>query len=118
MKSVALAVCLALSLTGCLVLSSDKTELEGTEVGVETLRQIEPGESEAMVLELLGPPSSRKPVADGSEVLRWNYRRTRSQGTVVFLLFAGTRQTNESGTIYVTLKDGKVERVWREGSED
>ncbi|MEN8151643.1 MAG: hypothetical protein ABFS86_17640, partial [Planctomycetota bacterium] len=111
MKTVTLAVALALTLTGCLIISSDKTETEGTEVGVETLKQIVPGTSEEEVLTLLGPPTSRKPVSEGAELLRWEYRRTRSQGTVVFLLFAGTCQTSESGTIYVTMKDKQVERI-------
>ena len=118
MKFAVLASCLALSLTGCLVFSSDKTEVEGTKVGVETLKQISAGTSEDMVLELLGPPTTRKPVSDGTELLRWNYKRTRDRGTVIFLLFAGTRTMSESGTIYVTMKDKKVERIWRDGESE
>ena len=119
MKTVVLAACLALTLPGCLIMSSDKTQTEGTQVSEETLAQIAPGTSEELVLALLGPPTSRKEMSDGTELLRWRFQRTQKRGTAVLVIFAGSTETKETGTIFVILEQGDerriVQRVWRDG---
>ena len=118
MKSLIVVACVALSLPGCLVFSQDKTTTEGTEVTVESLKQILPGAPEDFVLSVLGPPTRRKSISDGTELLTWRYERTREQGTVIFLLFAGIKKSQESGRIFVSLEKQKVVRVWREGTSE
>ena len=117
MKTIVLSLTLALSLGGCLIMSSDNTEIEGTQVSEETLAQIEPGTAEDLVLALLGQPTSRQKMVDSTELLRWTFRRTQKKGTAVLIIFAGSTKKEESGTIFVILNEGAVQRVWRDGGK-
>jgi len=110
----AVAALLALVAPACLVMSSEKTEVEGTRVSEETLAQIGPGASEDLVTALLGEPTTREDLSDGTSLLKWHYKKTTRKGGAVLILFASSKKTEESGTIYVILEDGKVKRVWRD----
>jgi outer membrane protein assembly factor BamE (lipoprotein component of BamABCDE complex) len=117
MKTKSLAFLLFVGLTGCLIMSNEKTEVEGTEVSEETLSQIEPGSPEDLVLALLGEPTTRQDLSDGTTLLRWQYRKTTKKGSAVLVIFAGSTKREESGRIYVLLRDAKVEKVWRDGHQ-
>jgi len=114
MKAALLASLIAFCLTGCLVMSSEKTEVEGTPVSEETFAQIEPGSSEDLVIALLGEPTTRDDLSDGTNLLKWTYRKTTKKGSAVLVIFAGSKKTEEAGTIYVILEDGRVKKVWRD----
>jgi len=108
-----LASCVAT--TGCLITSNERTDIQGTRVSQETLDQIEPGATEEFVTALLGPPTSRKGMSDGTTLLRWTYKKTTRKDGAVLVLFSGSKETTESGSIFAVLNDeGVVERVWRD----
>ncbi len=114
MKTTLLAILIATTLTGCLVMSSEKTEVEGTPVSEETFAQIQKGSPEDLALSLLGEPTSREDLSDGTTLVKWSFRRTTKKGKAILVIFAGSTKTEETGTIYVILRDGKVDRVWRD----
>ena len=114
MKTLLVAAVLAGTLSGCLVMSSEKTEVEGTPVSEETLAQIEPGSPEDLAMSLLGKPTSREDLSDGTTLVKWSFRKTTKKGKAVLIIFAGSTKKEEAGTIYVILRDGKVEKVWRD----
>ena len=101
--------------TGCLITSNERTDIQGTRVSKETLDQIEPGATEEFVLALLGEPTSRKSMNDGTTLLRWTYSKTTRKDGAVLVLFSGSKETTESGAIYAVLDADKVvQRVWRD----
>ena len=110
-----LVALLLLALVGCrLIRSSSHTRYEGTRVSQQTLEQIEPGDSQALVLALLGEPGSRTELADDRELWKWSYRQTRTNEGGVLLLLASRTTTEEGGTVFVVFEDDRVQRVWRD----
>ena len=103
-------------LPGCLINSSNSTSISGRYIGPNTLSQIEPGKSrEDFVVATLGTPTTKTTLEDGSQVWRYEYRkRTQSSGRV-FLLLDSDNFTEKDGAVYVILRDGIVEKTWRDG---
>ena len=104
-----------LPLAGCVVIDSDShTETSGTQISPTTLAQVEPGKSADFVLALLGEPSSRTTLADGTEIWKWTYRETRrSGGHILFVIDSdSTRETTL--TSYVELCNGLVVKAWQD----
>jgi hypothetical protein len=121
MRSIQTAALLAalgfstLVMPGCLVNSSSKTHQSGTFVGKGTLEQIEPGRStESFVVALLGQPTTRKDLGDGTELMRWVHTRRRTSSGGVFLLVASHNESETNTTTYVLLRDSIVDRVWQD----
>jgi hypothetical protein len=70
-------VCAALLLSGCLVNSSTRTEYSRRHISCETVKQIEPGKSKSdFVLAVLGDPTSKNKLDDGSEVWKWEHKKS------------------------------------------
>lgn len=109
-----LALALLVALPGCLIGSTTETIYSGALVSDETLAHVQPGDSEASVVALLGDPTSRAAQAGGSQILKWEYtRETKSKGSVLFVL--GTnKKSSSSGAVFVLIRDGKVEKTWRD----
>lgn len=111
----ALALCLPLALGSCVVIGADSHTTEhGRYVGDETLAQITPGKSAEYVIALLGQPTTQTDLADGVSIWKYSYvRKTRSNNHLLFVLDAdSTRESSRS--VFVQLKDGSVERTWRD----
>jgi outer membrane protein assembly factor BamE (lipoprotein component of BamABCDE complex) len=100
--------------SACVVTSSEKTKIEGTKVSENTLAQIEPGSTEEFTIALLGEPTSRVEMSDGTHLLKWTYKKTTTKGGTIIILFAGKKTTEETGTIFVTIKNQRVLKVWRD----
>ena len=107
-------ILLAVTLAGCVITSREETEYEGKHVGETTLSQIGPGSPEDFVLALLGEPTERIKFENGTTLLKWSYAKTTTRRGTIIVLFAGKSTTRETGTIYVTLIDGMVNKVWRD----
>lgn len=102
-------------MTGCLVRSSSRTEYSGRFIGRETAKQIEPGKSKQdFVLAVLGEPTSKTPVSDGSEVWKWEYRKKEHSRGKVFLLVNADDHSETQGATYVVMRDCTVEKVWQD----
>ena len=109
-----LAGALAL-IPGCLVNSSSRTEYSGRYISADTVKQIEPGKSKSdFVVAVLGDPSSKNKLDDGSEVWKWEYQKKHSSSGQVFLLVNSNDHTESQGATYVVMRDGVVERVWQD----
>jgi outer membrane protein assembly factor BamE (lipoprotein component of BamABCDE complex) len=99
---------------GCLIGSSSRTNVSGRYVGPDTLAQIQPGKSEAYVTALLGDPSDKIQVEDGTSIWKWRYTETRnSSGTVIFLV-ASDSKTETQRTTYVEFNHGTVVKAWHD----
>ncbi len=110
----AFAACIP-AMAGCLVVRESDTRYSGDYISASRLECIEPGRTTAEeVLEQLGEPTQRTPRDDGSEVWRYEYTQTKSSSGAVFLIFAGSSRKEVSGEVQVTVRDGVVQRVWRE----
>jgi outer membrane protein assembly factor BamE (lipoprotein component of BamABCDE complex) len=101
-------------LPGCLIGSSSRTQVTGRYVGPETLAQIQPGKSAEYVSELLGEPSQKSSLEDGTEIWKWNYTESRNSSGSVIFIFASNSKTETQRTTYVELKNGVVVKAWRD----
>lgn len=53
----------------------------GTNFDVASVQALQPGMSEAQVIQTLGPPNSRTRMPDGSEMLGWTYGHAAAFGS-------------------------------------
>jgi hypothetical protein len=111
--SAALAGMLALS-AGCLISSSSRTQTSGHYISPSTMNQVEKGARQDFVIATLGEPSKKIPMDDGSELWKWEWRQVRESEGALFLVFSGENSTEKNGAAYVLMRDGVVEKAWRE----
>ncbi len=117
MKVLVLAAATAslLFLPGCLIRSSSKTVYSGRFIGGDTIKQIEPGKSkDDFVLAVLGAPTSKTELSDGSQVWKWEYRKKHTSSGAVFLIVDADDHTETTGSTYVVMRDCVVEKVWQD----
>ena len=110
----AFALSMLLLLPSCLVSGSSEVSYTGSRVTIETLALVEPGESEAFTLEVLGEPTARIERKDGSWVWRWDYAMVTDKKGGVFLLISSTNKTSVEHSTYVVLEDGVVMKAWQD----
>jgi hypothetical protein len=104
-----------LVLPGCLIGGSSETKLSGTYIGPSTFGEIEPGVTTVeWVSAVMGEPTSKAPLEDGAEIWKWMYSRKHSSAGGVFLLFGGSSKSEEQGATFVQLRNGVVEKAWRD----
>jgi outer membrane protein assembly factor BamE (lipoprotein component of BamABCDE complex) len=102
-------------LPGCLVSSSSNTTISGHDVSPKMMAQIEPGKTRKdFVLATLGEPTTKTPLEDGSEVWKYEYRKKSHSSGAVFLLLNHDNYTEKDGAVYIILRDGLVEKTWRD----
>jgi hypothetical protein len=115
--ALALAVPALFGMGGCLVGQTKESEFSGNYVSPMTLESIKPGMPLTDAIALMGEPTSRGPMSDGSEICRWQYTRTDKGAGYVFLVFGGTDKTTRSLTTLVQARGGIIERVWQDESK-
>ena len=111
-----LAAATLTTLQGCLVTSGTTTRLEGQFVGSGTFNQIEPKvTTDKWLLATMGEPTSRTTIDDdGTQLWAWRYsRRVASRGGV-FLIARTASDKQSQGGVFVELKDGIVQKTWRD----
>lgn len=103
-------------LAGCVIVNADShTKYEGRYVSDETLTQIQRGATQEYVLALIGEPSSRTDLSDGTSIWKWAYSKRVSSQNSVFLLFSGDSSKESAGAVYVDFgPDHLVRRHWRD----
>ncbi len=109
-----LVVAAAALLPACLINSDRNVEQRGQFVGPETLSKIEPGRGKDFVLALLGEPSSRSKLEDGSEIWRWSYSEVTSSETGVIFVLGSKSSREKQGVVFVEFEDGLATRAWRD----
>jgi hypothetical protein len=114
----AIAAVLAASLAvlpGCLVSGSSNTKVTGEYIGPSTFNEIEPGVTKLdWVQAVMGEPTSRACLDDGTEIWKWSYYRKHSSSGGVFLLVGGSNKEETVGATYVQMRDGVVIKAWRD----
>jgi len=112
----ALPLAAAPTLGGCVIVNADShTRYEGRYVSDETLAQLHPGATQEYVVALLGEPSSRSELSDGSSVWKWAYSKRVTSQSHVLLLFSGDSSKENAGAVYVDFgPDHLVRRHWRD----
>jgi outer membrane protein assembly factor BamE (lipoprotein component of BamABCDE complex) len=115
LRPFALALLAALP-ASCVVVHSDShSTSSGREVSEATLAQIKPGTTQEYVLALLGEPSSRSGLGDGSAIWKWSHTRRETSSGSFILLFSGDRTVEIEGACYVEFApDGLVRHTWRD----
>jgi outer membrane protein assembly factor BamE (lipoprotein component of BamABCDE complex) len=103
-------------LVGCVIVNADShTKYEGRYVSDETLAQIQPGATQEYVLALMGEPSNRTELSDGTSIWKWAYSKRVSSQNHVLLLFSGDSSKESAGAVYVDFgPDHLVRRHWRD----
>jgi outer membrane protein assembly factor BamE (lipoprotein component of BamABCDE complex) len=102
-----------LAAAGC-VISSARTDYDGTYVASETLRRIEPGDTQSSVLDLLGPPAGKSDLGDGRQRWSWRWSKVRRSRDTTLLISTSAQTVEEAGVAYVEFADGVVTDAWRE----
>ena len=107
-----------LVLSGCVCAGSNiNYGPKGQPIGKATVSQIKPGQTtKAWVLSLLGDPSSVREMPDGTEVLKYEYSKTKNGKFVLFPIIFLHDSKVEQTTCYVEIKDGIVTRRWTDKS--
>ncbi len=111
--------------SGCLVASSNSTQVSGVQISAATLEQIEPNRTtEQWLIATLGEPTNRSTVSpltsDSAvsgpkvEILRYDFSRTERSAGAVFLIFGGSSSRSESSRAFFEVTNGIVTRAWRE----
>jgi outer membrane protein assembly factor BamE (lipoprotein component of BamABCDE complex) len=102
-----------LTMTGCLISSTSNVTHTGVSVSDASWAQIVPGKSADFVTAVLGEPTSKQKLDDGTEIWKWTYTERTDSSGAVFLIFGGTSTQENSHTAFVELKDGVVTNHWR-----
>lgn len=89
---------------------------EGTNISDELLERVNPGKTTGEWVEaVLGEPSKKTPLSDGTEIWRWTYKPVAQEVSVVSLFGGGSEKEPKlaSTTVYVQLRDGIVIDKWK-----
>lgn len=121
--AVVLGLCLAavvLAATGCLVMGGKSVKYgpHGAMVSEDTLEQIERGRaSKSKLVALLGEPSNKQQLEDGTEIYKYLYTKETSGGVAVFLILAVGDSTEQRNELFFEIKDDVVVDWWK-GRQD
>ncbi len=104
-----------LGLTGCIMTNTSNTNITGKAIPDDMFAQIQPGQTKAAVINLIGQPSKKTTEDAGNESWKWTYTETKSSEHSFIVLFAGVSKTTTNQTTVVEFdRDGKVIKAWRE----
>jgi outer membrane protein assembly factor BamE (lipoprotein component of BamABCDE complex) len=101
--------------SGCVV-SSDATSHEsGKKLKDSTLKQLEPGKTtKEWTISVLGTPSSRNKLDNGTEVFKYEYSKTVDEEFAIFLLWASDSEKTTSQSVCLEFRDNILTRYWTE----
>jgi outer membrane protein assembly factor BamE (lipoprotein component of BamABCDE complex) len=98
----------------CIINANSHTTQSGKFVSPDTVQRLEPGKGADYVTALLGEPSSKQALSDGTEIWKWSYRERKTSSGAVFLIVDSDQTTEVERATYVELKDSKVVRAWQD----
>ena len=104
---------------GCLVCGNSTVSYseKGAMVSQKTLDQIEPGKtSKVKLLALLGEPTRKKELSDGSELYTYSYVKKTTNNVAVFLVLAMHEDDEKHDSLYFEIEDDVVRKFWRDSS--
>lgn len=100
---------------GCSIVSSDNhVSYTGNYVASDAMNNIRIGDSTPAYTEaILGEPTSKTDLDDGTSIWRWDYTESRSSDGSVLLIFNGESSSSKQKSAYVQFKDGVAVKKWR-----
>ena len=113
----AFAGAVSLPLGCCCVYSPERLEtlVTGRPVPEDVLLHVEPGRTTRWWLyRFVGKPSRVEPRADGAELLTYDYAQTTEERLAVLGAELRRDQAVERARVLFELRDGVVQRVWRD----
>jgi len=113
-RSAAALSLVAFGLCGCIINTGSHSEQSGKYVSQQSFEQISPGKSKEFVLAVLGEPTSKTPLSDGTEIWKWRYRQTKKSSGSVLFVFNGDTTTETDTATYVVFKGDVVSQTWRD----
>jgi len=112
---VALLLLLTLSSTSCVIVHSDKgVNRTGDYVSPRTLEQIKTGVSAEYVLAILGSPTTKSELENGTEIWKWRYTETLESHGGILIVFRSKSSTDTVHNSFVEFEDDTVVRTWRD----
>ena len=101
--------------SGCVVSSDTTSHESGKKLKDSTLKQLEPGKTtKEWTISVLGTPSSRNKLDNGTEVFKYEYSKTVDEEFAIFLLWASDSEKKTSQSICLEFKDNILTRYWTE----
>lgn len=88
---------------------------EGVSISEELFDRVAPGETtDDWLLAVLGEPTGRATLRDGTEIWRWTYRPVEQSGSVIALLGSGDQgPVFATRAVFVRLRGGSVIEKWK-----
>jgi len=112
---VALALATVVGTSSCLVGRTENTKFSGRYISEDTLRQIEPGDTQDEVLSILGEPTTKTSKESGKSLWKYGYTKATTKTGAVFLLIGSSKTTETEGAVYVEFDSShRVTRTWSE----
>lgn len=97
-------------------LQGPSVKYDGVFVSEKLLERVKLGETRTDWLRaVLGEPTAKAPLDDGSEIWKWSYRPLEQQGSL-FSVFGGSKDepVPQPTTSFLRIKDGIVIEKWRD----
>jgi outer membrane protein assembly factor BamE (lipoprotein component of BamABCDE complex) len=105
---------LAVGSASCVINTGTHSEASGRYIGEQTFEQVSPGKSKEFVLAVLGEPSTKTPLSDGTEIWKWVYHQKKKQSGSVLFVFNGDSSTETESQTFVQFKNDVVNQAWRD----
>jgi outer membrane protein assembly factor BamE (lipoprotein component of BamABCDE complex) len=103
---------LGATLSGCLVLHTDNSSVNGKKVSAAQLAKITPGTSKQDVVEALGVPTSKNDLGNGLEVWEWKYTQNTDKTSGFIFIFLSNDTSSVSQSTSVEFLNGVVTKTW------
>ena len=101
--------------SGCIVSTENISEERGKKPKTSSVRRLEPGvTTKDWALSVLGNPTSRSKLDDGTEVLKYEYSKTVNHELDIFLLFGSESEKTTCESVCLEFKDDILTRYWSE----
>ena len=116
-RTIALVVILLICLVtaGCIVSTENTSQERGKKLKNSSLRKLEPGvTTKDWTVSVLGTPTSRSKLDNGTEVLKYEYSKTVNHELAIFLLLGTESEKTTSESVCLEFKDNILTRYWSE----
>lgn len=110
-----LLLLLALSSTSCVIVRSNTgVDRKGDYVSPQTFEQVKPGVSAEYVMAILGAPTTKTELENGTMIWKWRYTEVTESNGGILLLVSSKKSTDSVHNSFVEFEDGTVVRAWRD----
>jgi len=110
-----LLLLLALAASSCVIIRSNSgVNRTGEYVSPETFDQVKPGVSSEYVVAILGAPTTKATLENGTEIWKWRYTEVEESNGGILLVISSKKSTDTVHNSFVEFEDGVVVRAWRD----